>query len=197
MSASSANSPGSSGPGTSPPRFRTCRCRTTMPSRCGGSRRGGRTGRSRPNIASLLWGDVVEADFGRSDWVRVPRGIGAFADFILSGTAWRYFAVNWRYGLFFAYPILIFASFVAAADRGRLSSACGSACRCRILFAPLIAFAVFAGLLIVPGALRDAALHVRRLDLRAGTGPPDAAGPRCAAAGLRRGSRETPPAGRL
>ena len=49
---------------------------------------------------SLLWGDVVEADFGRSDWVRMPRGIAAFADFILSGTAWRYFAVNWRYGLF-------------------------------------------------------------------------------------------------
>ena len=36
---------------------------------------------------SLLWDDMVEADFGRSDWVRVPRAIGAFADFIFSGTA--------------------------------------------------------------------------------------------------------------
>ena len=99
---------------------------------------------------SLYWGDVVEADFGRSDWIRVPRGIAAFADFIASGTAWRYFAVNWRYGLFFAYPIVIFTSFVAAAI-----AAAWFAVRfgvpLPILSAPLIACAVFAGLLVVPG----------------------------------------------
>src|SRR3954449_5918541 len=32
---------------------------------------------------ALYWGDVVEADFGRSEWVRVPRGIAAFVDFIV------------------------------------------------------------------------------------------------------------------
>jgi hypothetical protein len=64
---------------------------------------------------SLLWGDLVEADFRRSNWERVPSAIAAFADFIGSGTAWRYFAVNWRYGLFFLYPILILASFAAIA----------------------------------------------------------------------------------
>src|SRR5690606_6838439 len=50
---------------------------------------------------SLLWGDLVASDFERSDWERVPCAIRAFADFIITGTAFRYFAVNWRYGLFF------------------------------------------------------------------------------------------------
>lgn len=99
---------------------------------------------------SLLWGDIVEADFGRSDRVRIPRGIAAFTDFIVSGTAWRYFAVNWRYGLFFSYPILIVASFIAAAI-----AAAWFGVRLGLplpfLFAPLIAFAVFAGLLVFPG----------------------------------------------
>jgi hypothetical protein len=99
---------------------------------------------------SLYWGDVVEADFSRSEWVRIPRGVAAFADFIVSGTAWRYFAVNWRYGLFFAYPIVIFTGFVAAALAAAwLSMRLGVPMP--ILSAPLIAFAVFAGLLVVPG----------------------------------------------
>jgi len=99
---------------------------------------------------SLLWGDVVEADFDRSDWVRIPRGIAAFSDFIVSGTAWRYFAVNWRYGLFFAYPIVIFTSFVAAAIAAALLGV-SLGVPLPILSAPLIAFAVFAALLFVPG----------------------------------------------
>ena len=74
---------------------------------------------------------MVEADFGRSDWVRMPRGIAAFADFIVSGTAWRYFVVNWRYGLFFVYPIVIFTSFVGAAIAAALLGVAASACRCR------------------------------------------------------------------
>lgn len=99
---------------------------------------------------ALYWGDVVEADFGRSEWVRIPRGIAAFADFLVSGTAWRYFAVNWRYGLFFAYPIVIFTSFVAAALAAAwLGIRLGVPLP--ILSAPLIAFAVFVGLLLVPG----------------------------------------------
>src|SRR6185295_10221176 len=96
---------------------------------------------------SLYWGDVVEADFGRSEWVRIPRGIAAFADFIVSGTAWRYFAVNWRYGLFFAYPIVIFTSFVAAAIAAAWFGV-SLGVPLPILSAPLIAFAVFVGLLV-------------------------------------------------
>lgn len=99
---------------------------------------------------ALLWGDVVEADFGRPDRVRVPWGIKAFADFIFSGTAWRYFVVNWRYGLFFAYPILIVASFVAAAIAAAFFGV-RLGMPLPILTAPLLAFAVFAGLLVFPG----------------------------------------------
>lgn len=99
---------------------------------------------------SLLWGDLVEADFGRPDRVRVPRALGAFADFILSGTAWRYFTVNWRYGLFFSYPILIVASFMAAAV-GTAWLGVRLGMPWPIITAPLVAFAVFAGLLVVPG----------------------------------------------
>jgi pimeloyl-ACP methyl ester carboxylesterase len=62
---------------------------------------------------SLRWDDLVAADFGRSDWERVPRALAAFADFIISGTALRYFRANWRYGLFFLYPLLILGVFVA------------------------------------------------------------------------------------
>jgi hypothetical protein len=99
---------------------------------------------------ALYWGDVVEADFSRSEWVRIPRGVAAFADFIVSGTAWRYFAVNWRYGLFFAYPIVIFTSFVAAAI-GAAWFGVRLGVPLPIVSVPLIAFAVFAGLLVVPG----------------------------------------------
>jgi hypothetical protein len=99
---------------------------------------------------SLLWGDLVEADFGRSDRVRVPRAFGAFADFIFSGTAWRYFAVNWRYGLFFSYPLLIVASFIAAAVTMALL-AVRLGLPMPLLFAPLVAILVFCVLLVVPG----------------------------------------------
>ena len=97
---------------------------------------------------SLLWGDLVEADFARSDWERVPSAIGAFADFIGSGTAWRYFRVNWRYGLFFFYPILILSAFAAAAIVLSLQT--------RRLglpdeFVPVLALGLFAVLTVWPG----------------------------------------------
>ena len=57
--------------------------------------------------------DIVLADFARPSWRRVPCAIAAFSDFILTGTAFRYFRVNWRYGLFFAYPVTLLLAFVA------------------------------------------------------------------------------------
>jgi hypothetical protein len=99
---------------------------------------------------SLLWDDFVIADFARSNWVRVPRAVAAFADFILTGTAFRYFYFNWRYGLFFVYPILILASFVAAAIyAASLLAAAGLPLP--YLLAPLAAFAIFVGLVVWPG----------------------------------------------
>ena len=76
--------------------------------------------------------------------------IAAFADFILTGTAFRYFYFNWRYGMFFVYPILILASFVTAAIYAA-SLLVAAGLPLPYLLAPLIAFAVFAGLIVWPG----------------------------------------------
>jgi hypothetical protein len=67
---------------------------------------------------SLLWHDVVLDDFARPAWRRVLRAVVAFGDFILTGTAFRYFRVNWRYGLFFTYPVLLLLGFAALAIYG-------------------------------------------------------------------------------
>lgn len=97
---------------------------------------------------SLLWGDLVASDFERSDWERVPCAIRAFADFIGSGTAFRYFAVNWRYGLFFLYPILILLGFAAI---GVAVAWHATAWGLPVLLVPVGALAVFALLTIWPG----------------------------------------------
>jgi hypothetical protein len=97
---------------------------------------------------SLLWGDLVASDFERSDWERVPCAIRAFADFVLSGTAFRYFAVNWRYGLFFVYPILILLSFAAA---GLALGWHATSYGLPPLLVPVAALAVFALLTVWPG----------------------------------------------
>jgi hypothetical protein len=97
---------------------------------------------------SLLWGDIVATDFERSDWERVPCAIRAFADFIGSGTAFRYFAVNWRYGLFFLYPILILLGF---AGIGIALAWHASGYGLPTLLVPLAALAIFALLAVWPG----------------------------------------------
>lgn len=63
----------------------------------------------------LCWEDFVAADFQRSDLKRLPKGIAALVDFILSGTAWRYFRYSARYGFFFLCPVLILAAMAAFA----------------------------------------------------------------------------------
>jgi len=52
------------------------------------------------------WDDLVAADTAVSDWWRFPLGIAALMEFILTGTVIRYFAVAWRYGAFFLFPLL-------------------------------------------------------------------------------------------
>ncbi len=52
------------------------------------------------------WDDFVRSDGARSDWLRFPLGIAALMEFILSGTAVKYFIVAWRYGAFFLSPLL-------------------------------------------------------------------------------------------
>src|ERR1700733_1134766 len=52
------------------------------------------------------WDDFVSADMQESDWWRFPLGIAALAEFILTGTAVRYFVTAWRYGGFFVLPLI-------------------------------------------------------------------------------------------
>jgi len=99
---------------------------------------------------SLLWGDFVVSDFKRSNWERVPSAIAAFADFIGTGTAWRYFTVSWRYGLFFLYPVLLLILFAGiAAALAWQAMAHGLAGQ----FAAVLALGVFALLNVWPGRL--------------------------------------------
>jgi len=49
----------------------------------------------------LDWSDIVRSELKRSPGRRLWEGLATFADIICSGTAWRYFTANWRYGIFF------------------------------------------------------------------------------------------------
>jgi hypothetical protein len=48
-------------------------------------------------------------------WRRIPRGLLAFADFLLSGAFFGYVRSNWRYAAFFLYPYLLLAGLAALA----------------------------------------------------------------------------------
>jgi hypothetical protein len=99
---------------------------------------------------SLLWHDIVLSDFARPGWRRVLRAVAAFGDFILTGTAFRYFRVNWRYGLFFAYPVMLLLAFAAVAIYAA-SFLPGLGVPLPWLSVPLAALAVFALLMAWPG----------------------------------------------
>jgi hypothetical protein len=60
------------------------------------------------NFQIMRWDDVVDQARRRPMWRRVPLGLLAFADFLVGGAFWGYLRTNWRYALFFLYPLLIF-----------------------------------------------------------------------------------------
>jgi hypothetical protein len=65
----------------------------------------------------LDWSDIVTAELDRPAGWRLVKSAQGFADFVFSGTAWRYFAANWRYGIFFLVPfleVLLFTAIAAA-----------------------------------------------------------------------------------
>jgi len=60
----------------------------------------------------------VRAELSRSAGRRLWDGAVTFADFVVTGTAWRYFTANWRYGMFFLVPfldVILFAAIAIAA----------------------------------------------------------------------------------
>lgn len=67
------------------------------------------------SVHLLGWDDLIRADFARSHLSRLWRGALAFADLFASGTALRYLRTNWRYFLFFLFPLIELALILAAA----------------------------------------------------------------------------------
>jgi hypothetical protein len=63
----------------------------------------------------VRWHDIIEAFGRRSIGSRISIGLLAFLDFVLAGTLWRYLQTNWRYALFFLYPVVMFGLLIAAA----------------------------------------------------------------------------------
>jgi hypothetical protein len=59
------------------------------------------------------WDDLIAVDFERSDAVAVPKGVFACLDFLVFALV-RYLRANWRYALFFLYPLLLFTAFEVA-----------------------------------------------------------------------------------
>jgi hypothetical protein len=64
----------------------------------------------------VRWDDVIET-FSRSPiYWRIPLGIIAFLDFVVSGALRGYLRTNWQYAGFFLYPFVMFGALVLAAS---------------------------------------------------------------------------------
>ena len=104
----------------------------------------------------LDWSDIVRGELKRSAGRRLWEGLATFADIIASGTAWRYFTANWRYGMFFLVPfvnVLLFAAIALAAGGGIvtiITAAFGSTTP-GIAASTLATVLVFAALMRWPG----------------------------------------------
>lgn len=53
-------------------------------------------------------GDLNGAYARRGSVLRTLSGLAALADFVVTGTVFRFVATSWRYGLFFLYPVVLF-----------------------------------------------------------------------------------------
>jgi pimeloyl-ACP methyl ester carboxylesterase len=97
----------------------------------------------------LAWNDIVLADLSRPMPLRLARFGAALFDFIRTGTSFRYFRANWKYGFFFFYPafhLVVFAAIGAvlglwAANLAQLEGAASA------LTATAVGAAAFCGLL--------------------------------------------------
>ncbi len=127
----------------------------------------------------FLWDDIVLADAAEPASRRYGRAFLALADFLRSGTLFRYFRASWQYAIFVLYPfilLLIFAA-IAWAAAARAASLLELSDTTQLAAGIVIGIAVFLGLLQWPGrrmrlqhALDDWAfswdyLHHRRPDM--------------------------------
>ena len=106
--------------------------------------------RTETDFVLLRWDDFVVADFARSNLERVPHGILALGDFIVSGAAYRYLRTSIRYFFFFLYPFVLLAGLIAiAATIPYLLIRLGVPIPAPL--AALLAIAAFVGLIHWPG----------------------------------------------
>ena len=63
----------------------------------------------------LKWTDTIGKELGLWNFDSAWRAIKAIFDCVRSGTFWRYFRLNWRFGLLFSYPVLAVLSLTAIA----------------------------------------------------------------------------------
>lgn len=101
----------------------------------------------------LDWHHMVSAEMARPRLTRLFGGLIAFLDFVVTGTAWRYFAATWRYGLFFLVPFfnLLLFTLVAVAAGAFVVWVTGTSDGVAAVIGFLVAAALFLLLLRWPG----------------------------------------------
>ncbi len=92
------------------------------------------------------WDDFVAADMAVSDWWRFPLGIATLFEFILTGTAIRYFIVAWRYGGFFLYPLVFIFGMAWLAISAARFAVIHLGLPYHMVLAPILWFAIFVAL---------------------------------------------------
>ncbi|MFI5072470.1 MAG: hypothetical protein ACHP8A_16430 [Terriglobales bacterium] len=63
----------------------------------------------------VRWDDVIETFSRRTIYWRIPLGIIAFLDFVVSGALRGYLRINWHYAGFFLYPFVMFGVLILVA----------------------------------------------------------------------------------
>jgi hypothetical protein len=101
----------------------------------------------------LDWSDIVRGELNQPSGRQLRRGMAAFADLIGSGTAWRYFMANWRYGMFFLVPFLSVFLFAAVATAAAACVAAAIAAASMSTFGGIVA-AVPVATLVFVGLMR-------------------------------------------
>ena len=99
------------------------------------------------------WDDFISADAQESDWWRFPLGIAALIEFILTGTATKYFVVAWRYGGFFLSPLIYILGMIWLSIGLTRLIVGHSGLPYSLFWAPLLAFALFVALRLIFGRM--------------------------------------------
>ncbi len=92
------------------------------------------------------WDDFVAADMAGSDWWRFPLGVATMFEFILTGTATRYFVLAWRYGAFFLYPLVYVFGMAWLAISATRFAVIHLGLPYHMVLAPILWFAIFVAL---------------------------------------------------